>query len=62
MSLGDSHLKHVCGCLASLRMLTVIVVVLEYNQLHKKAYNVVVCEFGGFENVLHDVGVRTIPA
>ena len=24
-------------------------------QLHKKAYTSVVCEFGGFENVLHDV-------
>ena len=41
-------------------MLTVRVAVLEYSQLHKKAYNLVVCEFGGFENVLGDVGIRVI--
>ena len=57
MSLGDSHIKHVC---ARLSMLTVIAV-LEYSQLHKKAYNLVLCEFGGFENVLCDAGVRDIP-
>ena len=28
---------------------------LEYSQVHKKAYIVVVCEFRGFENVLRDV-------
>ena len=27
---------------------------------HTKAYSLVVCEFGGFENVLHDVDVRAI--
>ena len=42
-------------------MLTVRVVALEYSQLHKKAYNFLVCEFGGFENVLRDVGIRAIP-
>ena len=42
------------------RMLTVRVVVLQYSQLHKKTYNLVVCEFGGFENVLRDVGIRAI--
>ena len=42
MSLGDSHIKCVCGRLASLSMLTVRVVVLEYSQLHEKAYNLVV--------------------
>ena len=36
------------------------VVVLEYSQLHKKAYHLVVCEFGGFENVLRDTGIRAI--
>ena len=41
-------------------MLTVRVVVQEYSQLHKKAYNLVVCEFGGFENVLRDAGIRAI--
>ena len=32
------------------------VVVLERKQLHKKAYNFIVCEFGGFKkfNVLRD--------
>ena len=39
-------------------MLTVRVVALEYSQLHKKPYNLMVCEFGGFENVLRDVGVH----
>ena len=34
---------------------------LEYSQLHKKAYNLVVCEFGTFDNVLRNAGIRTIP-
>ena len=42
-------------------MLTVRVVLLEYNQLHKKAKSFLVCEFGGFENVLRDEGIRAIP-
>ncbi len=29
---------------------------LEYIQLHKKPYSSLVCEFGGFENVLRDMG------
>ena len=33
MSLGDSHIKRVCGRLVSLSILTVRVVVLEYIQL-----------------------------
>ena len=43
---------------ASLSLLTVGVVVLEYNQVHKKPYNLVVCEFGGFSMMqpsLHNV-------
>ena len=55
MSLGDSRIEPVRDLL---NMLTIRVAVL---QLHKKAYNLVVCEFGGFENVLHDVGIRAIP-
>ena len=43
MCLGDSRIERVSD-----RMLTVRVAVLEYSQLHKKAYNLVVCEFGGF--------------
>ena len=38
-----------------LNMLIVRVAVLEYSQLH------IVCEFGGFENVLSDAGIRAIP-
>ena len=47
--LGDSRIERVRDRLDLLNMLTVRVAVLEYNQLHKKAYNLVVCEFGGFE-------------
>ena len=36
VSLGDSHIKRVRDRIAFLSMLTVRVVVLEYNQLHKK--------------------------
>ena len=36
MNLGDSHIKRVWDRIAILSMLTVRVVVLEYNQLHKK--------------------------
>ena len=37
VSLGDSRIKRVLDRLATLSILTVRVVVLEYNQLHKKA-------------------------
>ena len=37
MSLGDSRIKRVRDRIAFLGMLTIRVVVLEYNQLHKKA-------------------------
>ena len=37
VSLGDSRIKRVRDNIAFLSMLTVRVVVLEYNQLHKKA-------------------------
>ena len=59
MSLGDSHIKHVCARLASLSMLTVRV----YSGpgVQPATYNLVLCEFGGFENVLCDAGVRDIP-
>ena len=61
MSLDKSRTERVRDRLASLSLLTVRVVVLEYSQLYKKSYNLVVCEFGGFENALHDAGVRDIP-
>ena len=53
----DSCIERECGRLAILNMLTVRVVDLEYRQLHKRAYNLVVCEVGGFESVLCDVGI-----
>ena len=56
-----SCIDRVCDRLASLSLLTIRVVALEYSQLHKMPYNLVVCEFGGFENVLHDVGICAIP-
>ena len=37
VSLDDSRIKRVQDCIAFLSMLTVRVVLLEYNQLHKKA-------------------------
>ena len=37
LSLDDSRIKRVRDCIAFLSMLTVRVVLLEYNQLHKKA-------------------------
>ena len=43
MSLGYFRIERVGGRLFFLSMLTVI---LEYRQLHKKAYNLVACEFG----------------
>ena len=47
MSLGDFRIERVRSGLGSLSLLTVRVLILEYSQL-------VVCEFGGFENVLRD--------
>ena len=41
-SLGDSRIEHVR---AIVKHVKVRVEVLEYSQLHKKAYNLVVCEF-----------------
>ena len=34
---------------------------LEYSQLYKRAYNLVACEYGGFENALRAVGICAIP-
>ena len=33
----------------------------EYSKIHEKAYKCIVCEFGGFQNVLRDACVRAIP-
>ena len=61
VSLDNLRIKRVQDRIAFLSMLTVRVVVLEYSQLHKKAKNFLVYEFGGFENVLRDAGIRAIP-
>ena len=49
MSSDDSRIECVRNRLASLSLLTVRVVALEYSQLHKKPYNLVVCDFGGLK-------------
>ena len=59
VSLDDSRMECVRGHLVILSMLTIRVVLEYYSLLHKKAYNLVVCEFGGFE--LRDAGIRGIP-
>ena len=59
MNLADSRMDCLRGCLAS--VLVVIIALLEYSKIHEKAYKCVVCEFGGFQNVLRDACVRAIP-
>ena len=51
VSLGNACIERVCCRLTALSMLAVRLVVLERSQLHKKAYNLILCEFGGFKNV-----------
>ena len=47
--------------LATLSVLVVRISLLEYSKIHEKAYKCIVCEFGGFQNVLRDACVRAIP-
>ena len=49
------------GVLATLSVLVVRISLLEYSKIHEKAYKCIVCEFGGFQNVLRDASVRAIP-
>ena len=49
------------GCLATLSILVVRIALLEYSNIHEKAYKFIVCEFGGFQNVLCDACVHAIP-
>ena len=49
------------GCLATLSILVVRIALLEYSKIHEKAYKFIVCEFGGFQNVLRDACIRAIP-
>ena len=48
------------GCLATLIVLVVKIALLEYSKIHEKAYKFIVCEFGGFQNVLREACVRAI--
>ena len=52
LRLADSCIECLRDCWALLSKPTVRLVVLGYSELHKKAYNFLVCEFGGFEGVL----------
>ena len=61
MNLADSRIDCVRGCLATLSVLVVRISLLEYTKIHEKAYKCIVCEFGGFQNVLRDACVRAIP-
>ena len=48
-------------CLATLNVLAVRIALLEYSKIHEKAYKFILCEFGGFQNVLCDACIRAIP-
>ena len=61
MILGDSCMDCLRRCLATLSILVVRIAPLEYSKIHEKAYKCIVCEFGGFQNVLRDACVRAIP-
>lgn len=39
---------HLPGCLATLSILVVKIVLLEYSRTHENAYKFIVCQFGGF--------------
>ena len=52
MNLADSRMGYLRGC--TLSVLVVRIALLEYNKIHEKAYKCIVCEFGGFQNVLRD--------
>ena len=62
MNLADARMDCLRGCLVTLSVLVVRIALLEYSKIHEKAYNkCIVCEFGGFQNVLRDACVRAIP-
>ena len=48
------------GCLATLSVLVVRIAPLEYSKIHEKAYKCIVCEFGGFQNIIRDACVCAI--
>ena len=61
MTLADSRMDCLRGCLATLSVLVVRIALLEYSKIHVKAYKFIVCEFEGFQYVLRDACVRAIP-
>ena len=61
MILADSRMDCLPGYLATLSILIVRIALQEYSKIHEKAYKCIVCEFGGFQNVLRDACVRAIP-
>ena len=61
VNLADSRMGCLRGCLATLSVLLVRIAPLEYNKIHEKAYKCIVCEFGGFQNVLRAACARAIP-
>ena len=61
MILADSRMDCLRRSLATLSVLIVRIAPLEYSEIHEKAYKCIVCEFGGFQNVLRDACVRAIP-
>ena len=58
MNLADSCMDCLRGCLATLSVIVVRIALLEYSKIHEKAYKCIVCEFGGFQNVLRDARAR----
>ena len=61
MNLADSLMDCLRACLVTLSVLVVRISLLEYSKIHEKAYKCIVCEFGGFQNVLRDACFRAIP-
>ena len=63
MNLADLRMDCLRGCLSTLSVLIVRISLLEYIKIHEKPYKfiVIICEFGGFYNVLRDACVRAIP-
>ena len=54
MILADSRMDCLRGYLATLNVLIVRIALQKYSKIHEKAYKCIVCEFGGFQNVLRD--------
>ena len=49
VNLADLHMDCLWGTLS---ILVGRIALLEYSKMHEKAYKFIVCEFGGFQNVL----------